>query len=59
MTSEERLIRRYFDAFNRHDIEAVIACFHYEAVLVGPNGKRLIGLSEVRHAPSYRVADDA
>ena len=43
MTSEEQLIKRYFDAFNRHDLEAVLACFHDEAVLVGPNGKRLVG----------------
>ena len=49
MTSEEELIERYFDAFNRHDIEAVVACFHPDAVLVGPNGKRLAGLAEVRH----------
>jgi len=50
MTPEEELINRYFDAFNRHDIEAVVACFHAEAVLVGPNGKRLIGLAEVRRS---------
>ena len=37
MTPEERLIQHYFDAFNRHDIEGVMACFHDEAVLVGPN----------------------
>lgn len=48
MTSEEKLIRRYFDAFNRHDIEGVMACFHDEAVLVGPNRKRLVGRAEVR-----------
>jgi len=50
MTSEEELIERYFDAFNRHDIEAVVACFHPDAVLVGPNGKRLAGLAEVRRS---------
>jgi Domain of unknown function (DUF4440) len=44
MTTEEQLVKRYFDAFNRHDIEEVVACFHQEAVLVGPNGKRLAGL---------------
>ena len=47
MTLEEKLIRRYFDAFNRHDIEGVMACFHDEAVLVGPNRKRLVGRAEV------------
>ena len=50
MTSEEQLINRYFDAFNRHDIEGVMACFHDEAVLVGPNGKRLVGRAEVRRS---------
>jgi ketosteroid isomerase-like protein len=50
MTSEEELIERYFAAFNRHDIEAVVACFHPDAVLVGPNGKRLTGLAEVRRS---------
>ena len=50
MTAEEELIERYFDAFNRHDIEAVVACFHRDAVLVGPNGKRLAGLAEVRRS---------
>jgi taurine dehydrogenase small subunit len=50
MTAEEQLIKRYFDAFNRHDIEAVMACFHEEPVLVGPNGKRLVGRAEVRRS---------
>lgn len=50
MTSEEELIQRYFDAFNRHDLEAVVACFHDQAVLVSPNGSRLVGLAEVRRS---------
>lgn len=50
MTPEEQLIQRYFDAFNRHDLEAVVACFHEQAVLVSPNGKRLAGLAEVRRS---------
>ncbi|MGH7985873.1 MAG: nuclear transport factor 2 family protein [Candidatus Binataceae bacterium] len=50
MTLEEQLIKRYFDAFNRHDVEGVVACFHDEAVLVGPNGKRLVGIAEVRRS---------
>jgi taurine dehydrogenase small subunit len=50
MTPEEQLIRRYFDAFNRHDIEGVVACFHDQAVLAGPNGKRLVGIAEVRRS---------
>jgi ketosteroid isomerase-like protein len=50
MTSEEQLIKRYFDAFNRHDLEGVVACFHAEAVLIAPNGKRLVGVAEVRRS---------
>jgi taurine dehydrogenase small subunit len=50
MTPEEQLIQRYFDAFNRHDLEGVMACFHDEAVLVGPNRKRLVGVAEVRRS---------
>ena len=40
MTPEEQLIQRYFDAFNRHDIEGVMACYHEEPVLVSSAGKR-------------------
>jgi ketosteroid isomerase-like protein len=55
-THEEELIRRYFDAFNRHDLEGVMACFHDEAVLVGPNGKRLRGIAEVRRSSESEFA---
>lgn len=48
MTREEERIKRYFDAFNRHDIEAVMACYHDEPVLVAPNGKRCEGRAAVR-----------
>jgi hypothetical protein len=50
MTAEEQLIKSYFDAFNRRDIEGVMACFHDQAVLVGPNGKRLSGRTAVRRS---------
>ncbi len=43
MTREEELIKRYFDAFNQHDIEGVMACFHEHPVIVDPTGKRLEG----------------
>lgn len=48
MTREEELITRYFDAFNRHDIEGVMACYHDEPVLVAPDGKRCEGRAAVR-----------
>ena len=48
MTQEEQLIRRYFQTFNRHNIEGVMDCFHEHPVLVGADGKRIEGRAEVR-----------
>ena len=48
MTPEEQLVHRYFDAFNRHDLDGVMACFHDEAVIVDVEGKRYEGREEVR-----------
>lgn len=48
MTPEEQLIHRYFDAFNSHDLEAVMACFHSQAVIVDVEGKRYEGQDEIR-----------
>jgi ketosteroid isomerase-like protein len=56
MTEEEQLIRRYFDAFNRHDIEDLVACFHDQAVLVGSDGRRMVGLAEVRRSYETQFA---
>ena len=54
MTFEEELIQRYFDAFNRHDLEAVMACFHSHPVLIDASGVRFEGRDEVqRH---YEIA---
>jgi ketosteroid isomerase-like protein len=50
MTPEKQLIHRYFDAFNRHDIEGVMACYHEEPVLVSPTGKRCVGREEVQRS---------
>jgi uncharacterized protein (TIGR02246 family) len=50
MTAEEALIQRYFDAFNRHDIEGVMACFDEDPVLIGANGKCCAGRTEVRRS---------
>jgi ketosteroid isomerase-like protein len=50
LTREEELIQRYFDAFNRYDIEGVMACFHDEPVLIGAAGKRCIGPVEFRRS---------
>lgn len=48
MTPEEQLIQRYFDAFNRHDIDGVMACFDEHAVLVDAAGRRTEGHAAVR-----------
>jgi steroid delta-isomerase-like uncharacterized protein len=50
MTPEEQLIQRYFDAFNRHDIEGVMACFHDDPVIVDAEGRRCAGRGEVRRS---------
>lgn len=50
MTPEEQLIQRYFDAFNRHDVEEVMACFHDHPVIVDTEGRRLEGRNEVRRS---------
>jgi ketosteroid isomerase-like protein len=50
MTPEEQIIQRYFDAFNRHDIEGVMACFHDYPVIVDAEGKRVEGRAEVQRS---------
>jgi taurine dehydrogenase small subunit len=48
MTPEEDLIQRYFDAFNRHDLEGVMACFHHDPVIVDATGVRFEGFDAVQ-----------
>lgn len=47
-TREERCITAYFDAFNAHDVDGVLACFRGDVVLVGPDGTRVVGLDAAR-----------
>lgn len=47
-SAEEELIHRYFDAFNRQDIEGVMACFHDEPHIINVEGARLDGREAVR-----------
>ncbi len=47
-STEEELIHTYFEAFNRHDIEGVMACFHDEPHLVGMEGVHTEGRAAVR-----------
>ena len=50
MTPEEQLIQHYFDAFNHHDIEGVMACFHDRPSIVDPKGRQIAGRDEVRRS---------
>jgi ketosteroid isomerase-like protein len=56
MTREEELIQRYFDAFNQHDVEGVMACFHEHPVIIDPAGNRLEGRDMVRR--HYEISFD-
>jgi len=48
ITREERVVRRYFQTFNRQDLEGLMGCFHENPVLVGAGGRRIEGRAEVR-----------
>lgn len=52
----KELIERYVEAFNRHDIEAVMACFHDEPLLIDLEGNRHIGRAAVRRRYEYEFA---
>ena len=60
-TREEDIIRRYFDAFNSHDLDAVMACFHSDPVVVDNEGKRHEGAEAVRrlYRAQFSMAADA
>jgi ketosteroid isomerase-like protein len=61
MTPEEELLSRYFDAFNRHDLEGVLECFHSEPLIIDNGGARYKGLDEVRryYETSFALFPDA
>jgi ketosteroid isomerase-like protein len=48
MTREEQLVHRYFDAFNRHDVEGVMECFHASPRIIDPEGHTFEGRADVR-----------
>jgi uncharacterized protein (TIGR02246 family) len=60
MSQETDLIRRYFDAFNRQDLEGVMSCFGDDAVIVGADGRRSEGAAEIRkaYAASFKAIPD-
>ena len=55
-TREEELIRRYFEAFNKHDLEGVIACLHPEPVVVDSEGRRHEGVDAVRQLYRFQFS---
>jgi ketosteroid isomerase-like protein len=61
MSQEVTFMERYNDAFNRHDMEAVVACFDEQAVIVMPHGQRIEGTEAIRHyyASIYTTFDGA
>ena len=60
-TPEEQLIEQYFDAFNGHDVEGVVACFHEAIALVNPNGERVEGIdaARLRYEQEFATMPDA
>ena len=59
-SSEEELIQRYLAAFNRHDLDGVLACFDQDAIIVGSDGSRYDGLDAVRslYAEQFAITPD-
>ena len=60
-TREERCITAYFDAFNAHDVDGVLACFRDDIALVSPDGTRVVGLAAARprYAQEFATMPDA
>ncbi len=61
MASEEHLevLRKVFDAFNRHDLEAIMSYFANECIFESPRGpdrwgSRFVGKDEVRRGLAAR-----
>jgi len=48
MSEEAEVVRRYFDAFNRQDLDAVMATFTDDAEILNTAGDRLRGHPEIR-----------
>ena len=48
MGNEDRVLRTYVERFNAHDIEAVMDCFHDDAVVIDHEGRRFEGRAAIR-----------
>ena len=49
-------IHRYFEAFNNHDFEGVIACFHPQPVVVDSDGRRHERVDAVRRLNRFQFS---
>jgi len=60
MNNEEGLLRTYVARFNAHDIEAVMNCFHDDAVVIDHEGHRFEGRDAIRgfYEWQFRVIPD-
>jgi len=56
-TAEEGHVHRYFEAFNSHDIDRVMACLHEQPVVCGSDRKALRGLRGVRRFYADQFSD--
>jgi len=60
-TPEERCITAYFDAFNRHDLDGVLACFRDDVTLIDANDGKIVGLDAARalYSQEFEMMPDA
>ncbi len=56
-TAEEGHVHRYFEAFNSHDIDRVMACLHEQPVVVDLTGRRYEGYEAVRRFYADQFSD--
>jgi steroid delta-isomerase-like uncharacterized protein len=54
-------LEAFLDAFNAHDVDAIMACFSDDCVMdmprgPGPGGRRLVGKAQVREGVQSRFA---
>lgn len=55
----ERVFRRQVDAFNSHDLEAFLACYADDAVVLSSRGAPILGGEALRAAYVHRFDDAA
>ena len=59
--SNTSVLEAFLDAFNAHDVDAIMACFAEDCVMEmprgpGPGGRRLVGKHQVREGVQARFA---